>query len=389
MSRPIPDTLAMIRDLIALPSISCADPRLDQSNLPVVHRLAEWLEALGFRCETMPLAAGKANLIASLGGAADQPGGLVLSGHTDTVPCDPELWTTDPFQASERRNRIYGLGSCDMKAFFALALEAALRFESKDLQRPLVILATADEESSMSGARALLAENRRLGRQAVIGEPTGLKPIRLHKGVMMESITVRGRSGHASDPALGANAIEGMRAVLGELMCFRDNLKHRHSNPAFKVDHPTLNLGVIRGGDSPNRICGCCETQIDLRILPGMDPDALRQEMKERLTEVVESYPRMSLEIRRLFEGLPPFETPAEAEIIRVCEALSGQAAGAVAFGTEAPFLSQLGMETVIMGPGHIDQAHQPDEFLPLDHIPAGIERLERLIERFCVQPAG
>lgn len=389
MSRPIPDLLARIRALIALPTVSCTDPRHDQSNLPVIHLLAEWLEAVGFRAEVMPVGDGKANLVATFGGPADQPGGLVLSGHTDTVPCDPGLWTSDPFRATERDGRIYGLGSCDMKGFFSLAIEAALRYEAQAYRRPLVILATADEESSMSGARALLAENRRLGRQAVIGEPTGLKPIRLHKGVMMEAITVKGRAGHSSDPALGANALDGMHAVISELLAFRAELKAKHRHPAFKVDYPTLNLGSIHGGDNPNRICGCCETQIDIRPLPGMDLEELHQVLANRLAPVLAGHPGLSLELRRLFAGLPPFETPAGAGIVRACEEFTGQGSDAVAFGTEAPFLSQLGMDTVVMGPGYIDQAHQPDEYLPLDHIAPGVEVLGRLIERFCLHPAA
>lgn len=387
MTNSLPNTLAMIRALIAQPTVSCTDPRLDQSNLPVVHLLAEWAEGLSFRADIFPLgASNKANLVATLGGPADQPGGLVLSGHTDTVPCDPELWTSDPFQATERDGRIYGLGSCDMKGYFALALEAAARFDPKDFRRPLVLLGTADEESSMSGARALLANNQRLGRRAVIGEPTGLKPIRMHKGVMMEAITVRGKAGHSSDPALGANAIDGMHAVLGELLAFRAELRAKHRNPAFKVDYPTLNLGAIHGGDNPNRICGCCETQIDIRPLPGMDLDELHQALQDRLAPVLAGQPGLSLELRRLFAGLPPFETPADSDIIRAAEEFSGQDSGAVAFGTEAPFLTRLGMQTVVMGPGHIDQAHQPDEYLPLDHIRPAVEILSRLIERFCLR---
>ncbi len=389
MPRSIPPLLDRIRNLIALPTVSCTDPRYDQSNLKVIHLLAEWLEALGFHAEVMPVIAGKANLVATFGGPADQPGGLVLSGHTDTVPCNPELWTSDPFQATERDGRIYGLGSCDMKGFFALAIEAAARYTAKDLQRPLVILATADEESSMSGARALLAANRRLGRQAIIGEPTGLKPIRMHKGVMMETLTVRGRAGHSSDPSLGANAIEGMHAVLGEVLAFRAELKARHRHPGFKVDYPTLNFGSIHGGDNPNRICGCCETQIDIRPLPGMDLDGLREDLRARLAPVLAGHAGLSLEVRSLFDGLPPFETPPGTEIVRACEALSGQGAESVAFGTEAPFLSRLGMDTVVLGPGHIAQAHQPDEYLGLDQITPGVELLGRLIERFCVQPGA
>jgi acetylornithine deacetylase len=390
MPKSVPSTLDMIRALIAEPTVSCTDPRHDQSNLNVIHLLGEWAENLGFRTDIHPIGdSNKANLIASFGGPADQPGGLVLSGHTDTVPCDPELWSSDPFTATEREGRIYGLGSADMKSWFALILEAVTRFDPKDFRRPLVLLGTADEESSMSGARALLTENRRLGRYAVIGEPTGLRPIRMHKGVMLEAVTVRGKAGHSSDPSLGANAIDGMYAVLGELLAFRAELQARHRNPAFKVDYPSLNLGSIHGGDNPNRICGCCELQIDIRPLPGMDLEDLHRVLRDRLTPVLAGHPGLSLEVRRLFDGLPPFETTAESAIVRASEELSGAPAGAVAFGTEAPFLSRLGLETVVMGPGYIDQAHQPDEYLPLEHIPRGVDLISRLIERFCIRPEG
>jgi acetylornithine deacetylase len=385
MSQILPKTLAMIHALIGAPSISCTDPHLDQSNLGVIHRLAEWLDALGFAIEIHPLTSGKANLVARWGNP-DDPGGLVLSGHTDTVPCNPDLWNSDPFQAAERDGRIYGLGSADMKSFFALVIEAVTRFDPRRLQRPLVILATADEESSMSGARALLMQNTQLGRYAVIGEPTGLKPIRMHKGVMLEAIVVKGRAGHSSDPSLGANAIEGMVAVLGEVLAFQAELKARYRNSAFKVDYPTVNLGSIHGGDNPNRICGCCETQIDIRPLPGMDLETLHQMLENRLAPVLAGYPGLSLEMRRLFEGLPPFETAADAEIIRFCETLTNQEAEAVAFGTEAPFLSRLGLQTIILGPGHIEQAHQPDEYLPLEQIRPTIDLLSRLIERYCLE---
>ncbi len=263
----LPDLETRISQLIGEPSISSPDPRHDQSNLGVIHRLAEWAETLGFTVSIDPVGPHKANLIARLGASRceDIEGGLILSGHTDTVPCDPSLWSSDPFSAAWRDDRIYGLGSCDMKAFFALALEAASRFRKEDLQRPLVLLGTADEESSMSGARQLLDQQQRLGRRAIIGEPTGLRPIRMHKGVLMESITVRGQSGHSSNPALGANAIIGMQQVLYDLLAFQEELKARYRNPAFTVDYPTLNLGAIHGGDSPNRICGHCETLIDIR----------------------------------------------------------------------------------------------------------------------------
>ena len=311
MPSTLPDTLTLIRQLIAEPSVSSCNPAHDLSNLAVIHLLAEWAETLGFAVEIRPISPTKANLIATLGNS-ENPGGLVLSGHTDTVPCNPERWHSDPFKATIRDERLYGLGSADMKSFFALALAAATRFEARQLQQPLVILATADEESTMQGARTLLAENACLGRYAVIGEPTGLKPVRMHKGIAMNAVTVRGKAGHSSDPAQGANAIEGMRVILGELLAFAETLKQRHRHPAFKVDHPTLNLGAIHGGDNPNRICDRCEVHFDMRLLPGMSLTALHQELEEWMHQGLLTTPGLSLEISQLFAGIPAFETAAD-----------------------------------------------------------------------------
>ncbi len=382
----MPAVLDMMRELIARPSVSCTDPSFDQSNLAVVYLLADWLDALGFAIDIDPICERKANLIATLGNPACR-NGLVLSGHTDTVPYDAGQWTFDPFKLTERDQRLYGLGSADMKSFFALVIEAARHYAARDLQQSLVILATADEESSMSGVKRLLKEGMKLGRYAVIGEPTDLKPIRMHKGVMLEAIRVRGHAGHSSDPALGANAIEGMHAVLTELIAWRAELQAKYRHSAFKVAVPTLNLGSIHGGDNPNRICAECETQIDIRPLPGMDLAELQHSLLQRLLPVLADDPRLSLQVVPLFEGLPAFETPAEAEIVKSCERLTGHAAGAVAFGTEAPFLSRLGLDTIVMGPGSIEQAHQPDEYLALDQIQPTIALLRKLIERYCVEP--
>jgi acetylornithine deacetylase len=271
-----------------------------------------------------------------------------------------------------------------MKGFFAIALEAASRFKAKDLKEPLILIGTADEESSMSGARQLLASSRQLGRKAVIGEPTGLQPIRVHKGVMMEAIRVKGRAGHSSDPSLGANAILGMHQVISALIALQEELKARYRHPAFKVDYPTLNLGAIHGGDNPNRICGHCETLIDIRPLPGMSIETVQALLEERLSGLFSKDSGLGIEILPLFSGVPPFETPAEAELTRYLESATGKSAGAVAFGTEGPFFSALGLETLILGPGSIDQAHQPDEFLSLSDIAPGISLFENLIGRYC-----
>ncbi len=373
----------MMQQLIAAPSVSSVSPEWDQSNRQVIERLADWCRDAGFEVEILPVPgqSGKFNLIASAGSGPD---GLVLSGHTDTVPFDEHLWQSDPFSLTERNDRWYGLGTADMKGFFAVVLEAIRGLDLSRLRHPLVLLATADEESSMCGARALLDLHRQLGRHAVIGEPTGLRPIRMHKGIAMEAIRVTGRSGHSSNPQLGNNALEGMHRVMGELLVWREELRARHRNPLFEVEVPTLNLGHVHGGDNPNRICGECELHFDLRPLPGMSLQALREELEMRLDRL-RAESTLDIQHRPLFEGIPAMETPANAAIVESVEALTGHTAGAVAFGTEGPFLNAMGMETVILGPGSIDQAHQPDEYLALDQLEPAMAIIRGLVKRFCL----
>ena len=378
-----PPLLDMIRDLIGTPSVSSVDPGLDQGNRAVIDLLANWLDDSGFQVEIMPLpgSTSKANLIATLGSGA---GGLVLSGHTDTVPYDEGKWTYDPFSLTEANQRLYGLGTSDMKSFLALALEASRELRAGDLKEPLILLATADEETSMAGARALVDCARPRARHAVIGEPTGLRPVRMHKGILMESIHLQGRSGHSSDPSLGNNALESMHTVIGTLLSWRHELQENHRDPLFAVPVPTLNLGHIHGGDNPNRICPECELHIDLRPLPGMDLQELRGELHNRITKSLQDS-GIEIQFEALFEGVPAMETPADAPIVKLAEKLTGHAPEAVAFATEAPYLNQLGMDTVVMGPGDIDQAHQPDEYLALDRLSPTIDILKRLVNTVCI----
>jgi acetylornithine deacetylase len=382
----IPDFLQITRELIACPSVSSVNPAWDMGNRGVIELLEGWLNHLGFKTEILSIAGhpNKFNLIASIGSG---PGGLVLSGHTDTVPFDAEKWHSNPLRLEERGNRLYGMGTADMKGFFAVVLEAVRSLPLKRLNRPLILIGTADEESSMCGAKALTELPRKLGRHAVIGEPTGLRPIRMHKGIAMEAIRLTGKSGHSSNPDLGVSALEGMYRVIGEVMAWRSELQRRNRNAAFEVPFPTLNLGHIHGGDNPNRICGQCELQFDLRQLPGMELDGLRDELRARLHRLLLDSD-LSWELVPLFEGIPAMETPAEAAIVKAMESLTGHSAGAVAFGTEGPYLNQMGLETVICGPGHIDQAHQPDEYLPLEHVKPGVELIQSLVRKFCLNSA-
>lgn len=378
----LPAATDLVRELVAIPSVSSPDARHDQSNRGVIDKLAEWAEHLGMKVEVQPLpdAPDKANLVATLG---DGDEGLVLSGHTDTVPFDEAQWATDPFELVDRDDKLFGLGSADMKGFFGAALHAIARLDAGKLKQPVVLLATADEESTMAGARALVDAARPTARYAIVGEPTGLRPVRMHKGILIEGLRIDGRSGHSSDPSLGHSALEAMHGVIGELLALRSELQSQHRSELFAVPVPTMNLGRIEGGDSPNRICASCSLTFDLRPLPGMDLSGTRRVVRERVDRLLADTP-FEVSWSAPIDGVPPFETPADATLVRAAEAHTGQDAVAVMFCTEGPFLAQMGMETIVCGAGSIDVAHQPDEYTDRAGVAAAIDFYEAMARRFC-----
>ena len=385
----VPALREMIAGLVAEPTVSSVEPAWDQGNRGAIDLLVQWLEQLGLDCRLQPLPGqpGKANLIATLappGGPAS--GGLALCGHADTVPCEPQRWSSDPFTLTEREGRLHGLGTADMKAFLALAVEAVRDLPRERLQAPVTLVITADEESGMDGVRALAeAYPQGLGpAHAVVGEPTRNRPVHVHKGMMMEAVRITGHAGHSSDPRLGRNALEGMTRALNALLAWRDELAEHHRDTRFAVPYPTLNLGHIRGGDNPNRICGEAELHFDLRPLPGMAPAELTAELERRLRSALGAEAE-HLALWDLFPGHPPMATPREAPVVQAAEAVSGAPAEAVAFATEAPYLARLGMDVVVLGPGEIEQAHQPDESVELAALEASLAQLRALIRRFCL----
>jgi len=379
----LPTQIQMLETLISSPSISSNHAHIDSSNLTVINHLAEWFNDAGFNVEIQMLAdqPNKANLIARIGEGED---GLVLSGHTDTVPCDEQLWSVDPFKFTQKDNRFYGLGSSDMKSFFALVLSSLQSINLKNLKKPLTILATADEESSMAGAKALLKDQKKLGEYCIIGEPTSLKPVHQHKGIFMESIRLTGQSGHSSDPSLGNNALEGMHEIIQAMINYRDHLGSQFINRDFAVPTPTLNLGHIHGGDNPNRICGQCELHYDLRVLPDMQVDTIKHNLHETVQEIAQQR-QLKCEFISLFDGTPALSTPPHSSLVKLAEQLALARSDSVVFATEGPYFSQMGMETIVLGPGSIDVAHQPNEYIEKQQMDLAVPLYQQFIEKICL----
>ncbi|EOI6456990.1 acetylornithine deacetylase [Yersinia enterocolitica] len=389
----LPPFIELYRALIATPSISATDSALDQSNEALINLLAGWFADLGFRVEIQPVpdTRHKFNLLASIGensvgkkSSGEGSGGLLLAGHTDTVPYDEGRWTRDPFTLTEHDNKLYGLGTADMKGFFAFILDAVRDIDASTLSKPLYILATADEETTMAGARYFAAATQLRPDFAIIGEPTSLQPVRAHKGHISNAIRITGQSGHSSDPARGVNAIDLMHESITELMKLRTTLQERYNNPAFAIPYPTMNFGHINGGDAANRICACCELHMDIRPLPGLTLSDLDELMTEALAPVSARWPGR-LSIDQLHPPIPGYECPTDHHMVGVIEDLLGERTAVVNYCTEAPFIQQI-CPTLVLGPGSINQAHQPDEFIDMAFIEPTRELIGQLVDHFCQQ---
>jgi acetylornithine deacetylase len=314
-------------------------------------------------------------------------GGLVLSGHMDVVPAG-EGWSSPPFALAERDGACYGRGTADMKGFLALAANLAVEAaEDGGLRQPLVLLFTYDEEVGTLGARHFFhtwPAARPLPKQAVIGEPTELQPIRAHKGHLKARFTYYGVSAHSAYPHLGRNAVEPAGRLIVALTALRHALENERlpSSAEFpEVPYPALNVARVEGGTAINVVPERCVVEVGVRLLPGMDGD----EVAARLRAVAAAAtPELPPEWE-LLSVSPPMRLPADAPFYRSLCSLAGEPdEPTVGYATDAGWLQRLGMECVLFGPGSIRVAHKPDEHVPLADLVRAREVLQALIAAHC-----
>lgn len=377
-------TVTTLRDLIAFPSVS------SDSNRDVIAYLADRLSALGARCEVMADDSGaKANLFATFG--PDGDGGLMLCGHTDVVPVDEQPWTHDPFDMTERDGLLYGRGTCDMKGFIACCVEAAPMLARAARNRPLHMVFTHDEEVGCLGAQALcgvLTERGLRPGLAIIGEPTSMRVIEGHKGCYEYHTAFTGLEGHGSAPDRGVNAVEYAARYIGRLLELKDRLKDR-TPPGSRFDPPwtTINTGLLNGGFAPNVIAARAAVEWEMRPVVVADADFVKADLDAYCADVLLPAmravdPQAGIETTTLGEvpGLEPMETNAARDL--VMELTGANGTDLVPFGTEAGLFQQLGIDTVVCGPGSIDQAHKADEYVSRDQLAQCLAMLERLTTR-------
>lgn len=373
----VKETLAQ---LVAIDSVSA------RSNAEICDYLVKRCETLGMLVRNLPYTdvngIEKVNVVAVAGiELSDKPKvELVLVGHTDTVPFDPN-WK-EALTLTELEGKLFGRGACDTKAFIAAALTAVEEVGLEKLSQPLALVFTADEEIGLIGAKRLAEVQALRARYAIVGEPTSLRPMRAGKGYCLAEITVRGREAHSAYPALGSSAIAGAARLVTRLDKVASKLRS-HEHPAFDPAFTTLNVGLIRGGTAKNVIAGECRFTLEWRPIPGQDPETLLHLLAAEIAEEKNVDPGLTFEVdaSRADEG---YETATDSVLVSLLEKLSAEKAGTVAFGTEAAQLTQLGAESVVMGPGDIRVAHRTGEYVPVDQLERCVQILKHAIETLC-----
>ncbi len=368
-----------------------------RSNLELIDFAEALLKDCGAETTRVANADGsKANLLARIGPAVD--GGVVLSGHTDVVPVDGQPWTSEPFALTERDGRLYGRGTADMKGFLALALAAAPEIAAAAPARPVHLALSYDEEIGCLGAPGLIAELTRTGPRpmaVIVGEPTSMQAVRGHKGIAAFKVTVTGREAHSSLPQLGVSAVMAAVRLMARLTELAAELD-RGADPAspFLPPGPTLTIGQVHGGTAVNILARECVFLFDLRAPPGQAADRLLQPFFAAATELdAELKARapeagVRVETRSNTPGMAP--EPGGA-----AEALARRLAGdngpqrVVSYAAEAGQFQAAGYSTVVCGPGSIEQAHQPDEYLDLAQLERGAMFMARLAEAARRGPEG
>lgn len=372
-------------DLLA--TLIAFDTTSSNSNLKLIQFIRDHLQQLGLNSRLTHNDDGnKANLWVTIG--PDIAGGVVLSGHTDVVPVAGQAWRSDPFVMDTRDGKLYGRGTADMKGFVACVLAHTAYYQSLPIQVPLHFAFSYDEEVGCLGVRGLIrdvTQNLPTPRAVIVGEPTSMNIIGGNKGGRNFNTVVTGVDGHSSLPELGANAIIAANCIINKLVEMQERLKAvADPNNGFVPPYTSLDLGLINGGTAGNIIPARCEFSWGFRGLPDEDADALEQEVLDFIDSKVlpglQSVSSATSIVTTMVCDVPalrPDEHSAAEQLVRHLSQLN--ASGRVSYGTEAGLFQQAGIAGVIFGPGSIEQAHLPDEFISIEQMQACCRFLSKL----------
>jgi acetylornithine deacetylase len=381
----MPATVPTIRSVPSVPSRATLDwaQRLvrlntvsDQSNLALIDCIADHLRTLGVPLRlTHDDERRKANLFATLG--AGKPAGVVLSGHTDTVPWDGQDWTRDPLGGAVEDGRLYARGSADMKGFIACAVAQAAALLEADLPFAVHFAFSYDEEVGGFGAARMIADLREAGlgpRLCLVGEPTEMVPALGHKGVARWRCHVRGCAAHSSRTPMAVNAVENAARVIARIAGLADELREREPRQSgYDVPYSTAAVTIVHGGVADNIVPEDCRFHYEFRNLPGTDTEPLQRQVLKAAAALEPAMKAVDPTSGFRFEQvatMPAFQARADEPAALLAQRLAGATQTTlVAFGTEAGLFQRAGMSTVVCGPGSIAQAHQADEYVSLEQL--------------------
>jgi len=387
IEKVFPETKKILSELIKFQTVS------GTSNIALIEYCEKKLSKVGATSfKTFDEAKKRVNLFSTVNGKSKvSGGGVILSGHTDVVPASPKEWTSDPFIATEKNNKIYGRGSTDMKGFIACSLALAPYFASQNLKNPIHFSFTYDEETACQGAPILIKElkKRKLNCSiCIIGEPTNMKAVEAHKGCYEYSTHFTGLAGHGSNPDKGVNAVEYANLFISELMRLREELKKREpKNSIFIPPYSTLQIGRIKGGLARNVIADQCSVDWELRPVVPEDGEFVNKSMdayvkNTLLPKMQKVYPKASIQ-KEIIGEIIGFTKEEKSDAVNlVCNLTGDNSRETVAFGTEAGLFQEIGISTVVCGPGSVKQAHTIDEYVSFDQLKLCLKMLVDLKEK-------
>lgn len=378
------DLLETLGDLVAFPTVTT------DSNLELIEYVRQWLDGVAHEVFVVHDETGRyANLCATFGGGTAGDGGVLLSGHTDVVPADAADWEAPPFVASQRGDRVYGRGTADMKGFLACLLLAAPRFAAAELRVPVHFAFTFGEEIGCQGAPLLLEELDRRAiapKVAIVGEPTSMNVVHAHKGCYEYTTTIRGVEAHGSAPARGVNALEYGARYVDCLLMLREQLRVRAEDELFDPPETTINIGRFEAGSARNVVAGHCEIQWDMRPVRAADAAYVLGQLvtfereldaELRATDGSASLSRAAVGV---VGGLEPAADSPALELVN--SVLPDAELEVASYSTEAGVFQAAGISSVVCGPGSIEVAHRPDEFVTL----AQLERCREMLQALCAE---
>lgn len=388
-------TQELLSDAELLSRLIAFDSTSRYSNVPIADFICDYLDRPGIRIERNFDATGdKVNLVVTVGpptGPSRQ--GLMLSGHMDVVPAEEPEWQSDPFEMVRKDDTFVGRGTCDMKGFVALAINAAARADGPRLKAPLALVLTFDEELGTIGARHFMETwphgDKPLPRRGIIGEPTSLQVVRMHKGHAKSTLTVKGTPAHSGYPHLGHNAIEASARAIVALSDLRRRLEQEtgENSPFFgEVPFVALNVATVHGGSAINIVPDSCVVELGYRILPGMKEEDFAARIRRTLDTALDGEEWSLVPLNHS----PPMLLGDDHDLYRqVCALRRQTETVSASYATDAGWLQESGFDCLLYGPGNIAVAHKPNEWVPIAELEQCARDLETLVQRYCMDDAG